>query len=100
MTHVDVVLAGVAADPTISASFQYLEDDGIVYILNGRYMLPYVYLRAANRVFTSVSPKLLPAPGMEYSWSDFEKLEHTLQVCTDHSSLHANVPISALGLKY
>src|SRR5688572_24997965 len=86
---------------TISAYFQQLEDDGVVYVLNRRYMLPYVYLRVANRTFTSVPPQLLPAPGVQYSWSDFEKLEHALQVRADRSPLRsANVPISEFGLKY
>jgi hypothetical protein len=77
---VDVVLAGFKANSAISSAFQKLEDDGVVYVLNERYMLPYVYLRVANRAFESVPPKLLPAPGVEYTWSDFEKLEHVLQV--------------------
>lgn len=76
----DIVLAGVKTDSTPSISFQKLEDDGVVYVLDDRYMLPYVYLRAANRHFESVPPKLLPTPGVEFSWSDFEKLEHVLQV--------------------
>jgi hypothetical protein len=57
VSHIDVVLAGLSSTPEIANNFKAIEENGIVYLLNNRYMLPYVYLRAGNSRFNSVSPR-------------------------------------------
>lgn len=60
--------------------FSSIEKEGLVYVVNDRYMLPYAYLRSANLHYLTLPPHLLPSPGSQYSWSNFELLDHHLQV--------------------
>ena len=79
-SHVEVVLSGMKATEGVELSFDKIEKEGLLYIIQQHYMLPYIYLRAANQDNCALAANLLPMPGLPFSWENFESLEHHLQV--------------------